>query len=392
MAKKKQEDIDVINMAEALEDNTDVTEELEQEDTKDMDSSEDAQENDESEDDTSDQLDEAILAMRKNTSRAGARLEKMSKAKKKELYHSEHVITEYGEEDLVTESMEKKAEYTELVASQKSKKILKGKLTGFHYANEDDESSTILAEVHYGKGYWNIVIPSYLLFDYELDEKYASVESNKLIAQLVTKRINSQVEFVIHTIDKNGIAFADRLMALSMQGVNNYVGKGLNPARITAGKLVDSTVVMVSRTFVIVNALGAEIKVPQDELAHHHVGDAREEFKVGDKKVVRIKSAAAYKTSKYKNAYTLIDAKGSFKDAEEDRRPEYFKSFRVGGRYSAEVTYVEESVYVKLAGKMDAMVAFPKFGKNPVRGEERIVEITAKDEERLFIYGVFVNN
>lgn len=343
-------------------------------------------------DSISEQIDAAILALRRDSSRSGSRVEKMSKAKKKEMYHSEHVITEYGEEELVTESMEKKEEYTELVASQKSKKILKGKITGWRYANEDDQTSTILAEVSYGKGFFDILIPSYLLFDYDLNEKHATKEENDIIAQQITKRINSNVDFVVATIQNTGLVIADRLLALSLKGVNNYVGKNLDLPRVRSGLLVDGNIVLVSRTFVIVEALGAEIHVPQDELAYHHVGDAREEFNVGDKVIVRILSATPYKVSKYDNNYTLIDAKGSIKSAKPDRRKEHFDRFRIGGRYAAEVTYVEESVYVRLADKMDAMVAFPKFGKNPVRGDERIVEITGKDEDRLFIYGVFVNN
>ena len=340
----------------------------------------------------SEQIDQTILEIRKNASRAGSRVEKMSKAKKKEVYSSEHVITEFGEETLQTESMEKKKEYSELVASQKSKKILKGRITGFHYANEDDPTSTILAEIDYGKGLHNILIPSYLLFDYELDEKHATKEANRTIAQLVQRRINAPIDFVVQTIDKNGVAYADRLLALSLKGVNNYVGKGLNPARITSGLLVESTVVMVSRTFVIVDALGAEIKIPQNELSYHHIGDAREEFHVGDKVNVRILSACEYKVSKYNSNYTLIDAKASIKAATPDKRKEYFDNFRVGGRYAAKVTYVEDNIYVNLANKMDAMVAFPKFGDNPVRGDERIVEVTGKDPDKLFIYGVFVQN
>lgn len=371
----------------------DGSESEEQEDnTETEDAGEDEDETEEEGSTISDEIDKAILQIRKNTSRSSARTEKMSKAKKKELYHSEHVITEFGDETLVTESMEKKKEYTELVASQKSKKILKGIITGFHYANDEDPASTILAEVLYGNGYFNVIIPSYLLFDYELDEKYTDKENNKLVAQQVERRLNSTVEFVVHTFDKNGVAYADRLMALSMKGVSNYVGKGLNPARITPGLLVESKVVMVGRTFVIVDALGAEIKIPQDELAYHHVGDAREEFHVGESVNVRIKTATTYKVKKYDNSYTLIDATASIKAAKPDRRKEFFDQFRVGGRYAATVTYVDDNIYVNLSNKMDAMVAFPKFGAIPVRGDQRVVEVTGKDPEKLFIYGVFVNN
>ena len=334
-------------------------------------------------------VDEKLLH---DVSRANSRLETMGKKKKKEVYASEHVYTEYGERDIETESTKKKTEYTELVASQKSLKILEGKITGFHYADENNPTSTILAEIKYQDGLWDVLIPSYLLFDYELDEKYASIETSKTIEKLVTKRIGGNVDFVVQTITKEGIALADRLLAMSLKSVHHYTPQKGKPARIQPGFLVEGTITMVSRTFVIAEALGAEMKIPQDELSWFHIGDAREEFKVGQKVIIRVLSVNEYQTKKYNNKYTLIDVKGSIRKAQKDNREKYYKSFRIGGRYAATVTYVEENVFVNLAGKMDAMVAFPKFGEVPVRGEERIVEITGKDDEKMFIYGVFVNN
>ena len=88
----------------------------------------------------------------------------------------------------------------------------------------------------------------------------------------------------------------------------------------------------------------------------------------------------------------MADAEASIRQAVKDPRPKHYNSFRVGGRYSATVTYVEDNVFVNLAGKMDAMVAYPKSGDVPARGDKKIVEVTGKDDEKLFIYGVFVNN
>jgi len=327
-----------------------------------------------------------------NTSRHSARVEKMSKQQRKDTYASEHVYTENGVTPIETESTQKKAEYIELVNSQKANKILKGKIVGLHHAIPDKPSSPILAEILFGKGYWDVVIPAYLLFDYDLDEKYTSAEQNAKIEEQVQKRINSNVDFVVHTFTKEGIVFADRLAALSMKGVNHYLPKANRPAYLRPGLLVEGNVTMVDRTYAIVEAMGADIRIPQTELSWFHVGDAREEFKVGQKVIVRILSVSPYKTKKYNNSYTLVSVEGSIRLAQKDRRKEYYDSFKIGGLYAATVTYVENDVFVNLAGKMDALVAFPKFGPAPVRGEERVVRITGKDDEKMFIYGVFQNN
>ena len=64
-----------------------------------------------------------------------------------------------------------------------------------------------------------------------------------------------------------------------------------------------------------------------------------------------------------------------------------------GSECAAEITYIEDSgVYCRLRGGMDCLCALPRFGQNPRRGQKRVVRITEKDADRLFVYGVFVNN
>lgn len=345
---------------------------------------------------SSDEIDEVILAMR-NTSRKGARVEKMSKAQKKEMYASEHVITESGTTEIETVSTQKKAEYVELVASQKSKRILSGILTGCHYANPDDKASTILAEISYGNGFFPIVIPSYLLFDYETSDKNETheqkLEQNKQIEQIINRRLMARIKFVVRTIDKQNTVWADRLMAMDIEGSINYRSKTAAKPRITPGLLVKGTIVFTSKRSVIVEALGAEVMIPYEELSYRHVGNAREEFHVGDDQIVRILSVSPYKVKKQgSNEYTLINATGSIKSIAPDRTQEYYDSIREGGVYACEVTWVEDDVFVLVAGKMDALVAFPKTGKVPERGETRIMRVTGKDDSKKRIFGVFVNN
>ena len=71
-----------------------------------------------------------------------------------------------------------------------------------------------------------------------------------------------------------------------------------------------------------------------------------------------------------------------------------FAKYNIGDVRKAEVTYVyEKGIFVQLNNKqMDALVAAPRFGTMPKVGDIKVVRITGRDEENLFLYGQFVNN
>ncbi len=327
------------------------------------------------------------------SSRFAFELAKATKKDKKNMYRSEHVITEFGDEDIVTESTQLKEDYLELVASAKSQKILEGKITGFRYAGET-RKSTILADIEFGTGLFSVLIPSYLLYDYEMS-KY--VEPDKIIAieNNILRRIGSRVKFIVRHVDEKAkTAYADRLEAQSILGIGNYVKNTRDGRpRIFEGLIVKSQIILTTQKGITVDALGADITIKREELSHSYVGDARAEFKVGDYVNVKIGKVSEVTVEKNGTNYRLVKATGSVKDATPNRKEALFHQFKVDSIQSAEVTYIEESgVFCRLKGGVDCLCALPRFGENPRRGQQRLVRITGVDEEKLFIYGIFVNN
>lgn len=332
----------------------------------------------------------------KKSSRFAHALSKASKKDKAEMFRSEHIVTEYGDEEVENDATRLRNEQMELLASSQSQKILEGTIVGYKYAGEQ-RKSTILVEIGYGDGLFTIYIPVYLLFDYDMEnqEKYVSEEMNKQLEAIVSKRIGATVKFVVKNVDqKTRTAFADRLKAMDIMGQVNYK-RPLDDGkpRIVEGMLVKANVQQVMSQYILVDALGAEIKIPRAELSHFHVGNAREEFHVGDHVVVRVSNITSLTTRKNNDKYTLITADGSIKDATKDPKPRLFEKYKVDGRYAAEVTYVEEiGVFCRLHDGMDVLVSMPRFGEIPHRGQKRVVEIKIKDEEKMRLLGIFVNN
>lgn len=329
----------------------------------------------------------------RNTSRFAYEVDKASKKQKKDLYRSEHVVTEFGDEEVETEATIIRKDYLELVASAKSHKILEGTIVGFRYAGEF-RKSTLLAEIEYGSGLFTVLIPSYLLYHYEAS-KYIDADRVVIVENNIKRRMGGKIKFVVRHVDeKEQSAYADRLEAMSILSYANYI----KPARDGKPRIIDDMIVKAQVIYtvsggIIVDALGVDIKIPKEELSHMYVGDARQEFSVGDMVNVRVSDIKEESIEKNGTKYRIVTANGSVKKATPDRKKKLYDQFQVDGVYAAEITYIEESgVFCRLRGNVDCLCGHPKFGRNPKRGDMRMVRITEKVDETLFIYGVLVNN
>ena len=327
------------------------------------------------------------------SSRFAREVAKASKKAKSEMYRSEHVITEFGDEEIETDSTKLREDYLELVASSKSNRRLEGKIVGFRYAGER-QKSTVLAEVEYGTGLFMVLIPAYLVYDYDVS-KYIEPDQLKIVENNILRRIGSRIKFVVRHVDeKEQVAYADHLEAQQQLCYENYI----RPTRDGKPRIVDDLIVKAQVVYtvskgIIVDALGCEILVPKTELSHSYVGDARQEFKVGDSVNVRVSKIKKKEVEKNNSRYTLIEAEGSVKAATPDHRKLLFDQFKEDGIYAADVSYVEESgVFCRLRGGLDCLCAHPKYGDMPKRGKPVMIRVTEKDEERLYIYGLIINS
>lgn len=320
---------------------------------------------------------------------------------KKAIYASQHVFVEDGDDfEVETESIYRKQEYMELVASSKEHRILKGVITSVTEidSNKKDDADYIpnfMAKVRFGTGQFNVNIPSFVLYYYNYKNMNRAMAMD--IQKNMMRRIGAEIEFVCQFVDeKTGVAYGDRLMALSMRGVRNYTSiNGLRP-RIMPGELVQAKIIAVAREYITVDAAGAEMRIPLEEISHLYMSDAREFdgiktpecYKVGSKVVVKILTVETQKVTTGKEAYTLIMATASIKQAKPNPRLKYYDEFKPGDIYAGVITGITETgVYVILDNKMDCLCKFPTSGNMPILGDNVIVRINSKDDEKKFIYG-----
>ena len=181
-----------------------------------------------------------------------------------------------------------------------------------------------------------------------------------------------------------------------MRGVKNYTSINGRRPRILPGDLVQAKIIAISREYITVDAAGAEIRIPLEEVSWLFMSDAREFdgiktaecYKVGSRVNVKILTVNVKKVRIRNSNYTLIDATASIKQAKSNPRLRYFDEFKPGDLYAGNITGITETgVFVNLDNKMDCVCKFPASGRMPIMGESVIVRINQKDEEKKFIYG-----
>lgn len=334
--------------------------------------------------------------LQRKVSRKGRSITRATKAEKKEMYNSNHVVTETGELEVKTESTKLREDLTELNASYQAKRVLEGTIIGCRSANPDSDIATTLAEVEFGNGTCTVLIPDFVLFQFDLT-KYRTKEYQQAVARRTREMIGANIKFVVKTLDQpHRIAYADRLKAMEAEAYGNYIRETKEGRpRVTPGMLVQARIVAVRKDALVVYALGSEAVIRKDEVSWLYISDLREEYQVNQMVIVKVLDVKAVEVEKYQNEkYRLVQSKLSIKQTTTDPMNKWFDYFKVGGLYQATITGVTESgkgVFVTLQNRVVCMCGYPKYGNLPVLGEQRVVEVTEKkdDENGKLIYGVF---
>jgi len=326
------------------------------------------------------------------------------KEQRKALRRTEHIIAENGERELNMEDNVWMDEYKELAGSAESGRVLKGELAGMRHADPGNIESTLIADIKFKTGALQVNIPVDLLFDYD-ENSFRGEGGARQLEEAVRSRITGEVRFVVRSVDqKTGIAYADSLRAQA-QVTNNYyihnAPKQKHPRIImkkdadgnTVGPLVHGRVVSVNHAYIIVDAIGPEVRIGLNELSYLHITDPRNLYSVNDEITIRLLSIETEKVKKRDNEYVLVKATGSVKQVYPDNTKQYYDNFEVEGVYSATITYIDDQghVYCSLKDQYDCRCKFPVYGSKPIIGQKRVVKVISKNDEKGFIYGTFIS-
>lgn len=324
-------------------------------------------------------------------------VEKADKETRREIYSGEHVFVAEGDEKyLETEATKKNEEWNEIVSSAGVDRVLTGTIVQVTEVDSEDKDDPdhvpeYMARVKYKSGNWPINIPSYVLYDYEYTNYTREVADS--IRRNITRRIGSEVQFVVrYANEKTGVVYGDRLSALSMSGVEHYASiRGRRPD-ITVGMQALAQIIAVASNYILVEAYGAEIRIPLEEISWLYVSDARifdginteECYKVGKRIPVKILSVDFKKIRKGNSSYTLVVAEGSIKQTKTNPKIKYYDNYKVNDICAGIVTgRLDESVFLNINNEMDCKCLVPNDNRIriPVMGDHVVVRISEKDDE-----------
>lgn len=316
---------------------------------------------------------------------------------------TEHVVTTGDTLQAETEASKIKDDLTNLVASAKSQKTLTGTIIGVKSANSDNDTATQLAEIQYGNDTCTVLIPSYELWDYEV-EKYRTKDSERPIQKNMIDMLGAEVNFIVQKVDKaSRTAIASRLQALEKEVKNNYIRKTrTGKPRVMVGSLVEAKIVAIKAHAVIVNVLGIDTAIPatatDNRLAWDYVPDCPmwcAENGLEKNKIiqVRVQGIDLAKAKKLNREYTLGQIKVNYKVTCPNPIEAYWDRIHEGEVGMATVTAVTGAgVFVKYMNRVTVLCKTPDLGTAPYAGLQRPIEITLKEdrpETGKRIFGIF---
>ena len=158
----------------------------------------------------------------------------------------------------------------EILRSKEEQRILTGKITGIedeYYKLQDRNISCAIVWYEDIK----VLIPVTHL---------GVTKENK---SLIRGMLNAEIDFIVIEYDNvSNIAIASRSLAMQLRAE-------LELPKLNVNDVVKTRIVAVGTKHVIVDLYGKEVIIKAEDLKHTYIVNAKDEYKVGDSLVVRIK-------------------------------------------------------------------------------------------------------
>lgn len=315
-------------------------------------------------------------------------INRASRRKRRNMYNSGNNILAVGDVlEADTPQKRLKAALVQLEASRKGGTILTGRIIG----SETMPNSYPCAKILYDG--WSILIPITELIPKEMmPEDLGSTPAERAVrmSRLIEAREGATIDFIVRGVDEAGrFAVASRLDAMALMRASYYWRRNRATGNyiISEGQVVEGRVQYANSNGIGVEAFGKEGFVRATECSWKRI-NPRDVFVPGDKilvKVVKIERTVEGNTR-------TLTTRMSVKEAYPNQNEIYFDQFKVGQRYAAKVTWVDENgIYCQVgdfeAGEVvQARCMFPKGNRKPPKeGDVIQVVIRSKHEENNFI-------
>lgn len=251
----------------------------------------------------------------------------------------------------------------EILRSKEEQRILTGRITGIEDEYYKLQEKTIPCAIVW---YDNIkvLIPVTHL---------GVTKENK---SLIRGMLNAEIDFIVIEYDSiSNIAIASRSLAMQLR-------TALELPKLKANDIVKVRIVAISTKYIIVDLYGKEVIIKAEDLKHTYIVNAKDEYKVGESLIVRVKEIDIENNIFKLNAKELLD--NPFKKIR--------SFFTEDSEYTGKVIAFPKNksgilVQLDVVGAV-ALVRVPaKFNSYPHFDDKVLIKITEIKEDKKFLYG-----
>lgn len=254
----------------------------------------------------------------------------------------------------------------EILRSKEERRILTGKISGIEDEYYKLQGKNIACAIIW---YNNIKVL--------IPVTHLGVERES--KSLIRGMLNAEIDFIVIEYDETAnIAIASRRHAMKLRSE-------LELPNLKVNDVVRVRIVAVSVKHIIVDLYGKEVLIKAEDLKHTFIVNAKDEFKVGDTLVVRIKEIDIDKNTFKLSAKELLD--NPFKNIRKyfTENSEYIGKVIGFPKGKSGILVQLDIVSVVVLTRVPA-----KFNNYPHFGDKVLIKITEIKEEKKFLYGYLI--
>lgn len=292
----------------------------------------------------------------------------------------DYVLTIEARSRIETEKDREEVIWHEIRNSQIAGRILTGTLDGV----EQTESGLTLAIIDY-KGF-RVAIPlkEMMLYTGKVPYGREYVELMDRLNRILVTMLGSEIDFIVRGTDTaTRSVVASRKGAMLRKRQTFYMDTNdLGEHMIYEGRVVQARVVGVAEKVLRVEVFGVECAIFARDLSTVWFGDAREQYSVGDRVLVRVQTIEC---PDVEHITITADVRSVSSTTNHDN----LKKLVVQSRYAGRVTDVRSGVvYIRLNNGCNAIAHTCYDRRAPGKNDDVSFAVTRLDEERGIAVGI----
>ena len=266
----------------------------------------------------------------------------------------------------------------ELQNAYRTRKVLTGTLGGV----EKLEGGKTIAIIYYKE--MRVIIPlTEMMINLSEDAEHDYGEMIQRQNKILGNMLGCEIDFIVKGLDNaSRSVVASRKDAMYKKRQVFYLPDANNNSQVCEDRIVQARVIAVAEKVVRVEIFGVECSILARDLSWDWMGDATENFHVGDHILVRILSVTV-------NSLENISVKADVKSVTGNTSKANLAKCKIQGKYAGVVTDIHKgTVFVRLKIGVNAVAHSCYDSRIPGKKDEVSFVVTKIDEERNVAVGL----